>query len=399
LNPLDLVFALGSTELLIFLWLSVLLDVPRYLLAAIVLGLLDPGAERGARGAVTVSGIIACHNDSPTLAGAIASMQANGVDDIVVVNDSSTDATRAVAEAAGAIVVDLPIRTGKPLAINHGLPYARGEAILIGDADTVFLPGSVAAALAYLEPDIGGVGFRLFVENESATLTSRFQAIEYGVTFAVGRRMADLFGLLSNVSGAAGLFQRAALDEVGGLDCEVAEDAALAMKLRATGWGLRYAHDAHALTTVPETPVGLFSQRLRWDASIITIWWRKYGWMLNPFDRRFTASNLLTSLDVLVFSALLPMIWLPYVSWLAMRAGMEALTLLGAVMAVLIAIDVVVLLLVQTPLRLLPYVPFYAVMQIAVMRPLRVFAMVAELAFSISHRDDYIPESERWRLT
>src|SRR6185436_15425068 len=105
----------------------------------------------------------------------------------------------------------------------------------------------------------------------------------------------------------AGIFRRAALDQVGGWPCEVAEDAALTMQLRAAGWTVRYAAEALARTAVPETVPALILQRLRWDASIVTIWWRRFGFLLNPFSRQFRPLNLLTSLDVLVFNAVLPL--------------------------------------------------------------------------------------------
>ena len=80
---------------------------------------------------------------------------------------------------------------------------------------------------------------------------------------------------------------------------EVAEDADLAMKLRRHGWDLRFAPEAIARTNGPETMVDLLLQRLRWDANIVTIWWRKYAGNLNPFRADVRLSNALTSLDVI----------------------------------------------------------------------------------------------------
>jgi poly-beta-1,6-N-acetyl-D-glucosamine synthase len=124
-------------------------------------------------------------------------------------------------------------------------------------------PGAVAAAVGYFsDPKVGGVNFNLQVRNESATLTTRFQAIEYSIAVSAGKRMADALGILPNVSGAAGAFRRTALEQVGGQDIEVAEDAALSMKLRDAGWQLRFAPDAIACTIAPETMVALFRRGL-----------------------------------------------------------------------------------------------------------------------------------------
>jgi cellulose synthase/poly-beta-1,6-N-acetylglucosamine synthase-like glycosyltransferase len=100
---------------------------------------------------------------------------------------------------------------------------------------------------------VGAVSGSLGVRNASASLITRHQAIEYAIGIALGRIVQDSLGILSIVSGAFGAFRRAALEQVGGQDVEVGEDADLTMKLRRAGWRIRFAPDAHALTDAPET--------------------------------------------------------------------------------------------------------------------------------------------------
>ena len=64
----------------------------------------------------------------------------------------------------------------------------------------------------------------------------------------------------------------------------------------------------------------------------------------------------------------------------------------------LVALDILVCILARVPLRLLPYVPLYTLMQNLVMRPVRLAAIIGELIFVYSRRDNYIPEQQRWRL-
>jgi biofilm PGA synthesis N-glycosyltransferase PgaC len=391
--------ALGAAEWLQLLGLVVLLDVPRYLLAALVLAFLPPG-RIGSGTMLTVSGIVACHNEAHSVRACVESMRTNGVNEIVIVNDGSSDRTHEIAAGLGVILIELPERVGKALAVNAGLVRCTNELVLVADADTTFEAGSVAAATAHFESGVGGVGFELGVRNANVSLVTSFQAIEYAIAFTAGRRIADALGILPNVSGAAGLFRRTALEQVGGFDCEVAEDASLAMKLRAAGWELGYTPTARAWTSVPETMTDLLLQRLRWDASIITIWWRKFGYFLNPFSSRFAVRNWLTSLDVLLFGALLPMILPIYLFYLWNKIdGYSLLVLLGTMMVALALFELVIVLLLEVPLRLLLFLPLYVVLQTLVMRPTRIIALIGELAFNISHRDEYVPQSERWRLT
>jgi biofilm PGA synthesis N-glycosyltransferase PgaC len=402
---LDLLLALGSVEFVQFLWLTLLMDVPRYLLAAIVLAIIPPSRAGRRRGRpvrplpLSVCGIISCHNEEHSIAACVASMRANGIDEIVVVNDGSTDRTHEVAEGLGVTLIDLPERIGKPNALNVGLPSCNADLVLVSDADCTFPLGSLARIISYFEPGVGGVGFRLHVANETLSLITRYQAIEYEIIFTAGRRLADAFSILPNISGAAGIFRRDALVSIGGWDCEVAEDVALALKLRIAGWQLRYAPDAIAATAVPVTIIDLLLQRLRWDASIATMFWFKHRALLNPFSARFTASNLATSLDVLIFGAMMPLILPFYLFWLWSRIEENSLILLGAVMIALAVLDVIILLLVRAPSRLLPYVPFYLVVETLIMRPLRAIALIAESTFSITRYDPYLPKSQRGRLT
>jgi poly-beta-1,6-N-acetyl-D-glucosamine synthase len=261
-------------------------------------------------------------------------------------------------------------------------------------------PGAVAAVLGYFsDPKVGGVNFNLQVRNERATLTTWFQAIEYSIAVSAGKRMADALGILPNVSGAAGAFRRTALEQVEGLDIEVAEDAALSMKLRDAGWKLRFAPDAIARTLAPETMVSLLLQRLRWDSSIITIWWRKHARNLNPFGRHFSFANMWTNLDVLWFSAILPLVLPVYVLWLYNSVGNVSITFLLTVFLGLCALDVILCVVASIPLRFWPYVPYYVIVQNLVMKPMRIIAIVLELTLQISRRDNYIPAHQRWKLS
>jgi poly-beta-1,6-N-acetyl-D-glucosamine synthase len=348
------------------------------------------------------SAIVAGHNEAKTIRQCVRSLE---VDEIIVVDDGSTDdmwleVQRLKEEGVIANAIHLHSRQSKPAAVNAGLALCSGEIVLIIDADTVLAPGAVAAVLGYFsDPKVAGVNFNLEVGNERATLTTRFQAIEYFIAVSAGKRMADALGILPNVSGAAGAFRRTALEQVGGQDIEVAEDAALAMKLRDAGWQLRFAPDAIARTTAPETMVSLLLQRLRWDSSIITIWWRKHARNLNPFGRDFRPANVLTSLDVLWFSAVLPLVLPVYVLWLYNSVGEVSIAFLLTVFLGLCALDIILCVITCVPLRFWPYLPYYVVVQNLVMKPMRMVALVLELTLQISRRDNYIPAHQRWKLS
>ncbi|MGQ9556633.1 MAG: glycosyltransferase family 2 protein [Desulfurispora sp.] len=101
-------------------------------------------------GSKAVSVLIPAYNEARYIAATVrAAWQIPGVQQVVVVNDASTDDTGTLAVAAGAQVVNLPMNGGKGHALNTGCPALEGELVLLLDGD---LGESAAQADRLLEP-------------------------------------------------------------------------------------------------------------------------------------------------------------------------------------------------------------------------------------------------------
>lgn len=244
--------------------------------------------------------------------------------EIVVINDGSSDDTLAilrerfdlteVSPVFPAHVASAPIRGihrsrehpalvvvdkdngGKADALNAGLDVATGELVCAVDADTLVEPdGLLDVVRPFVDhDDVVATGGTIRVANGSVVRAGRVmqpraprtflpgvQVVEYLRAFLFGRLGWNRLGGNLIISGAFGMFRRAALVEAGGYQADtVGEDMELVVRLR------RRAHEAGrrgrvefvpqpvAWTEAPSTLRVLGRQRDRWHRGLGEVVWR-----------------------------------------------------------------------------------------------------------------------------
>jgi glycosyltransferase involved in cell wall biosynthesis len=103
-----------------------------------------------------VSVVIAAYNAEAYIAEAIESVLGQTVppDEVVVIDDGSTDGTRGILDRFGkSIVTIIQTNRGQAVAVNKGLAMARGEFIGFLDADDLWTSRKLEMQLALLESD------------------------------------------------------------------------------------------------------------------------------------------------------------------------------------------------------------------------------------------------------
>ena len=400
---------------LVLLALAVLVfELPRYTISLVSLAALGPFRRsrpiRPPEG-VTVSVIIPALNAEAELRRAITSLRSQTFAplEIIVVDEGSTDRTRAIAEQARlagevAMVIHHPVRCGRSPAVNAGARFARGTLIMAMDPDTLLAPTALAHLVgAFANPRVAAASCNLGVANEGATLWTAIQDIEYVLSISAGRSFLNLIGAISCCSGACSMYRRDVFMAEGGLDVGPGEDLEFTLRLRRGGHLVRFVPESWAETSVPETALSLVRQRMRWDRDALRIRLVQYGelGLFRPFER---LSDTLQRLDFIVFD-LVPTLTFPfYLAYCVLVFGSNAALFLGAIYMLLlgialfnIALAYVMFARTPTAFSLLTALvfPFY---QGIVMKFVRFTAFTSEILFTASRNDDYVPPRVRRAL-
>ena len=167
-----------------------------------------------------VSVILAVRNREGSVARAIASVLAQTYShlELIVVDDGSTDGTRAVVERFGALVTLITqAHAGAYPARNRGLRHARGELVAFIDSDDAWLPDKLEAQVPLMRRREVGLVFgdavHVTAPKEGATRTG---LTSFRVAPPRRRRPADRFAWCNFVPTCTVLVRRSCLEEAGG---------------------------------------------------------------------------------------------------------------------------------------------------------------------------------------
>lgn len=213
-----------------------------------------------------VSVILPAKDETGNIGACIRSVLASEYSqfELIVVNDRSTDSTaqeitEVVASNSRVRVIDVtelkPGWTGKMNAVREGLAAARGELLLIMDADTRHTPQTLGVAVATQQKRRATV-LTLLPRFENRQLWSRIAQPLIGALLFLWKPLmfvnSDRRKNYSIAWGGFLLLKRSEFEALGGLDAVrdcFAADIAIARRAKQSGYRIRVYHAPELLST------------------------------------------------------------------------------------------------------------------------------------------------------
>lgn len=219
---------------------------------------------------LSVTVLIPAHNEEAWIGETLRSLrrQTRPPDEVLVVDDCSSDRTGEVARHLGARVLRTPSNALKAGAQNYGLEHVTTDAVVTLDADTVLHPDAIAHLAADLEAGCDATHGAVLPQVERG-VWARGRVVEYAAARCITKRAQLSLGTVLVLSGCVAAFRTEVLRGIGGFTQRtLTEDLDLTWTLQLHGHRVGYARDALAYPAEPTTWRLYKAQMRRWATGL-----------------------------------------------------------------------------------------------------------------------------------
>jgi cellulose synthase/poly-beta-1,6-N-acetylglucosamine synthase-like glycosyltransferase len=165
-------------------------------------------------------------------------------------------------------------RTGfKAGALENGLKTAKGELVLIFDADFVPNPDILERTVHhFLDPKVAVVQCRWEHLNRDFSALTEAQALMLDGHFIMEHAGRNWSGRFFNFNGTAGIWRRAAIHDAGGWQHDtLTEDMDLSYRAQLRGWRFVYLPEIASPAELPVEMSAFKAQQFRWAKGSIQV--------------------------------------------------------------------------------------------------------------------------------
>lgn len=203
---------------------------------------------------------------------------------------------------------------GKQHALNEAMEVAKGDIILIFDADYL-PPKDILRSLSapFKDPKVGAVMGRVIPLNSDKNLLTRIQDLERTAGYQVDQQAKYALHAIPQYGGTVGGFRKKTFLEIGKFSGKIlAEDTELTYKLAIAGWDVVYCNRSECYEECVESWQARAIQIQRWSRGHNQVFFTYFFKFL--FSKHLTWYKKVDGLLVLLIYTL-PFQW--WISWFA----------------------------------------------------------------------------------
>lgn len=203
---------------------------------------------------------------------------------VIIVDSGSTDGTYEEAEKSAKLssldcnVLRQNERKGKANAVNFAIQYAKGEIIIVSDANALFEKNSLQEIVKpFNSKDVGGAGGRFITMGMN--LVGKGEELYWSIEDKIRKAESVLYSI-TNFSGEFNSFRRSMgiiLDEK-----SLAEDFDLTLQIIEKGYKVVYVPEALVYEPAVEHTHDLIKQKKRRAVGTIQVLFKHIGMFINP---------------------------------------------------------------------------------------------------------------------
>jgi len=217
--------------------------------------------------------LVPAYNEAESITDTVRSLQTQSLppDEIIVIDDCSSDNTGDIARATGATVLRPPQNTGtKAGAQNYALQFVKTPFTMALDADTTLEPNAIEKMMrAFDDPQVcAACGF--VIPRHVRTVWERGRYIEYLFAFGFCKPIQDYYERPLICSGCFGVYKTDILRDNGGWQTRtMAEDMDLTWSFYHKKHKVRFIPDAVCYPIEPHNFHFMRKQLRRWSHGFV----------------------------------------------------------------------------------------------------------------------------------